>query len=152
MKQHIKTMIATVRARATATGGPEDGVATVFVVVITAALLVMAGLVLDGGLALSGKTKALDEAQEAARAGAQALDLGAFRTSGHGTLTPGKAVAAAQSYLAATGDSGTVSVNSATATVTVSVTHVQHTQILGIVGLSTLTSTASATATAEQGG
>lgn len=150
MNHRIKALIAAVRARATATGGPEDGVATVFVVVITAALLVMAGLVLDGGRALDGKSRAVEEAQEAARAGAQALDLDAFRTSGHGSLSPGKAMAAAQSYLAATGDAGTVSVNGAAVTVTV--TRVEHTQILQIVGLSTLTSTASATATAEQGG
>jgi Flp pilus assembly protein TadG len=150
MNQRIKALIIRLRARATATGGPEDGVATVFVVVITAALLVMAGLVLDGGRALNGKSRAVEEAQEAARAGAQALDLGAFRTSGQGTLSPGKAVAAAQSFLAATGDTGTVAVNGGAVTVTV--THVENTQILGIVGLSTLTSTATATATAEQGG
>lgn len=150
MTSRIRTLFGRLRARATATGGPEDGVVTAFTVIVTAALLVMAGLVLDGGLALSSKAKAESEAQEAARAGAQALDLGAFRTTGQGTLTPGKAVAAAQSYLAATGDTGTVSVTGATVAVTV--THVQHTQVLGIFGLSTLSETASATATAEQGG
>ncbi|MEY9861364.1 Flp pilus assembly protein TadG [Catenulispora sp. GAS73] len=150
MTTRIKILITAVRARATATGSSEDGVATAFVVIITGALLVMAGLVLDGGQALGAKSKALDEAQEAARAGAQALDVGAFRANGQGTLAPDKAVTAAQSYLAATGDTGTVAVNGSSVTVTV--THIQHTQILSIVGIGSLASTASATATAEQGG
>lgn len=150
MNPRMKTATGRLRARATATGSGEDGVATVFAVVITAALLVMAGLVLDGGLTLSGKVKAMNEAQEAARAGAQALNIGAFRASGTGVLEPGKAAAAAQSYLAATGDSGTVTVNGATVTVTV--THVQRTQILSLVGVGSLSSTATASATAQQGG
>jgi hypothetical protein len=123
---------------------------TAFTVIITAALIVLAGLVLDGGLALSGKVTALDEAQEAARAGAQALNLNTFRAQGQAVLDPGKAIAAAQGYLADTGDAGTVSV--AGTVVTVTVTHHQHTQILSMIGIGNLSTTASASATAEQGG
>lgn len=152
MNQQIRAMIQRLAARATATGDREDGMVTAFVVIIAAALLVLGGLVLDGGLALSGKVKASDEAAEAARAGAQALNVAGFRTGGAANLdlVPAKAVAAAQTYLAATGDTGTVAVNGATVTVTV--THVQPAQILSVVGVGSLTATATASATAETGG
>lgn len=126
----------------------ETGFATVFTITVFVTLLLFAGLVLDGGLALSGKVTALDEAQQAARAGAQALDLGVFRASGATTLNSQAAIAAAQGYLAHTGDSGTVQVTGET--VTVSVTHAQHTQLLSLAGLNTITVHATATATAEQ--
>jgi Flp pilus assembly protein TadG len=137
------------RLREHATGTGEDGMVTAFTVIVTAALIILAGLVLDGGLALSGKVQALDEAQEAARAGAQELNLSTFRSQGQAVLDPSAAVAAAQSYLNATGDTGTVSVTRAV--VTVSVTHQQRTQILSLVGISRLSTTATASATAEQG-
>lgn len=137
------------RAHATATSRGEDGMVTAFTVIVTAALIVLAGLVLDGGLALSGKITALDEAQEAARAGAQALNLQTFRARGQAVLDPRSAVSAAQSYLATTGDSGTVSVTGTV--VTVSVTHHQRAQILSLVGINSLSTTANASATAEQG-
>jgi len=144
------TFLGRLRARATATATGEDGMVTVFTVIVTAALIVLAGLVLDGGLALSGKVQALDEAQEAARAAAQALNLQIFRNQGQAVLDPSSAVTAAQSYLANTGDTGTVSVTGTV--VTVSVTHHQRAQILSLVGISVLSTTVSASATAEQGG
>jgi hypothetical protein len=127
----------------------EDGMATAFTVVIIAALVVMAGLVLDGGLALDARIKAIDEAQEAARAGAQALNIEAFRTTGQAVLNPPAAKAAADAYLATAGDTGTVSVNGQVVTVTV--TRPQHTEILSIIGIDTMTATGTASATAEQG-
>jgi hypothetical protein len=126
----------------------EAGFATVFTLTIFLTLLLFAGLVLDGGLALAGKVTALDEAQQAARAGAQALDLGAFRASGTTALSPQAAITAARDYLAHTGDTGTVQVTGES--VTVSVTHAQHTQLLCLAGLNTITVHATATATAEQ--
>src|SRR5437870_10754247 len=86
----------------------ESGQVTPFVVVFVAALLLMAGLVIDGGLALAAKVRAIDEAQAAARAGAQSLDLRAYRTRNTVVLDPVRAAAAARAYLAATGDSGQV--------------------------------------------
>lgn len=126
----------------------EAGFVTAFVLSIFVTLLLFAGLVLDGGLALAGRVTALDEAQQAARAGAQALDLTVFRAIGAATLSPQAAITAAQGYLAHTGDSGTVSV--AGTAVTVTVTHIQHTQLLALAGLRTITVHATATATAEQ--
>lgn len=111
----------------------EHGRVTAFVVVITTACLLFAGLVLDGGLALAAKTKAIGHAQEAARAGAQELDLAAYRTGGHARLDPSAAQAAARRYLGAVGATGTVTADAAT--VRVHVDAQQRTQILGLIGL-----------------
>lgn len=127
----------------------EDGMVTAFTIIIVGALMLFVGLAYDGGLALDGRVRALNEAQEAARAGAQALDVGAWRTGGVAVLDPDAAIAAAKAYLAGSGDAGTVSV--AGATVTVSVTHTHRTQILALAGIGTMTAHATASARAEQG-
>jgi hypothetical protein len=109
----------------------------------------MAGLVLDGGLTLAAKVQAIDEAQAAARAGAQAIDLATYRATGQITLDPTEATADAEKFLAAAGHTGTVAVNGDVVTVRVSIT--QATQILDIAGIDHLTVTGTGTATAEQG-
>jgi hypothetical protein len=110
---------------------------TAFVVVLTIGILALAGLTLDGGLALAAKVKANGEAEAAARAGAQAIDLNAYRNTGALQLVPALAVADAQSYLATVGAAGTVTVLGDTVTVTITAS--QHTQLLGMVGISSLT-------------
>jgi hypothetical protein len=122
---------------------------TAFVVIFTLALLAMAGLVFDGGLALAAKVHAIDEAQAAARAGAQAIDIPLYRRSGTITLDPAQAVADAQGFLSAAGEHGTVTVTGETVTVTVTIT--QPTQILSIVGVDQMTVSGAGSATAEQG-
>lgn len=122
---------------------------TAFVVVFTLALMVMAGLVLDGGLALSAKVQAIDDAQAAARAGAQAIDIPLYRSTGQITLDPTQATADAEQYLAQSGRTGTVTVDGDQVNVTVTIR--QPTQILSLVGIGSLTETASGSATAEQG-
>ena len=129
--------------------GEEDGMVTAFVVIFTLALLAMAGLVLDGGLALAAKVHAIDDAQAAARAGAQAIDIPLYRSTGTITLDPAQAVADAQGFLAAAGEHSSASV--AGETVTVNVTITQPTQILSIVGVDQLTVTGTGSATAQQG-
>ena len=129
--------------------GEEDGMVSAFVVIFTLALLAMAGLVFDGGLALSAKVRAIDDAQAAARAGAQAIDIPLYRQSGTITLDAAQAVADAQGFLAAAGEHGTVTVTGETVDVTVTIT--QPTQILSVVGVDQLTVTGAGSATAEQG-
>lgn len=122
----------------------DRGQVTAFIVIFTAAVVMFAGLVLDGGLALSAKVRAIDEAQEAARAGAQALDLAAYRRDGTVRLVPGQARTLAQRYLATTGDTCVVTVT--VDTVTVTVTAHQRTQLLTVLGLHTLTVTGTGSA------
>jgi hypothetical protein len=130
-------------------GGEEAGIVTAFVVIFTLALLVMAGLVLDGGLALAAKVQAIDDAQAAARAGAQAIDIPTYRSTGQITLDAAQATADAQGFLAAAGEHGTVTVAGETVDVTVTIT--QPTQILSVVGVDQLTVTGAGSATAQQG-
>ncbi|MEV1083483.1 hypothetical protein AB0I98_35595 [Streptomyces sp. NPDC050211] len=122
----------------------DEGQITVFVVPLTVAVVMFAGLVLDGGLALAARARAMGEAQEAARNGAQALDLAAYRADGSVHLIPEQARALAEGYLASTPDTGTVSVTNDTVTVTV--TAQQQTQLLDLIGLGAITVTATGSA------
>jgi len=115
----------------------QAGQVTVFVVVVFVALLAVAGLVIDGGRALAARRRAIDEAEAAARAGAQALSIDAYRSSATVTLDPTAARAAALGYVAATGDTGQVTISGGQITVTVQV-H-QRVTILGIAGVGTMT-------------
>ena len=142
-------MIAALGRRRARLDDAESGMVTAFVVIFTLALVLMAGLVLDGGLALAAKVQAVDDAQAAARAGAQAIDIPTYRASGQITLDPAQAAADAERYLAAAGHTGTVSVNGEQVTVTVTIT--QATQILDLAGIDHLTETGTGAATAEQG-
>jgi len=114
----------------------DDGQVSAFVVTITLAILALAGLGLDGGLALAAKVKANGHAEAAARAGAQALDLSVYRASGQFHLNPAQAAAEARRYLDSVGASGTVTVSGNTVTVTVTAS--QPTQLLGLIGVSSL--------------
>ena len=85
----------------------EAGFVSLYVVVITVGLLAMAGLVIDGGNALAAREQATDVAQQAARAGADALSPDSLRGSPTGlTASP----AAAQAAVSVDGDNVTVSV------------------------------------------
>lgn len=121
----------------------ERGAAMPFVILFTVALLAVAGLVIDGGYALGERREAMNTAEQAARAGADALDAGALR-DGRTQVMPGQARAAARAYLTAVGARGTVSVSGGEVTVTV--TSRQETTILSAVGVSSLPVRATATA------
>ncbi|MCE7007089.1 hypothetical protein LWC34_30305 [Kibdelosporangium philippinense] len=127
----------------------EGGQVTAFVVGITTAAALFAGLVLDGGLALAAKVQALGQAQEAARAGAQQIDLAAYRTDGSLRLSPDQASSAARNFLSAAGRSGTVTVAGNVVHVTVTIS--QPTQLLGLIGIDSITVTASGQAQPQRG-
>lgn len=127
----------------------ERGQVIAFLVVMTAGFIAVAGLVDDGGRALSGRARALDEAQAAARVGAQQINLTLLRETGSIELDAQAAVQAADQYLTAVGDAGAVTVSGNSVHVTVTV-HVP-TQILGAFGVKTLTVSAEGDASAEQG-
>ena len=146
MRRRIRTLTRWLQDR---TGGSDAGQVTPFVVLLSVALLAVAGLVLDAGLAISSKVQALDIAQSAARAGAQQLDLYAYRTTGVTRLDTGRAASAARSWLASAGVTGDASATATTVTVTVRRT--SRTQILQLVGVRGLHVSATATATAVHG-
>jgi Flp pilus assembly protein TadG len=119
------------------------------VVLLTAAMIMCAGLVVDGGRVFAANRRAHDDAAGAARAGAQALSVSDLRATGTVTLDPDAATAAAQDYLTAAGVTGTVEVNGDEVAVTVSIT--TRMLILGLGGIGSRTVTAQETARAVHG-
>lgn len=126
----------------------EDGTISAFVAVIAVALIVVAGLVLDGGRLLAARRQADDIAANAARAGAQALDEHRIR-SGTTALDPQASQVAVARYLAKTAGTGTATI--AGDTVTVDVRLPVRMLLLGIAGIGDRTVTATRQARAVQG-
>jgi hypothetical protein len=117
--------------------GRDDGQVSAFVMVFLTAVLALAGLTLDGGLALGAQVRATGQAEAAARAGAQAIDLAEYRRHGTVRLLPAQANNDAHAQLSAEGATGTVTVDGETVTVAVTATY--PTQLLGLVGIGSLT-------------
>jgi len=123
---------------------PEAGSVTAMVCLVAVALFALIGLVVDGGRAVALRSAAMDEAIEAARAGAEQLSLGSLR-SGVVSLDTSAAVNAARTFLAQSDLTGTVAATDQT--VTVSLVRSEPTAILGLVGIRTLTVSVTASAT-----
>ncbi len=81
----------------------ERGTATAFILGFAIVLLACAGLVVDGGTAINERMRLADNTEQAARAGAQAIDLTALREDNVVRLDPVAARAAASGYLAGIG-------------------------------------------------
>ena len=126
----------------------ERGSVTAMVVVFAAAFLVLGGLVYDAGRAMAAKTTAIDEAQQAARTAAQALNAGELRNNVLAT-TPGQVISDAEAYIVASGDTGTVTITGQT--ITVHVVRHQPTSLLALVGVGEITVSGTATTEIEQG-
>lgn len=127
----------------------DGGAATVWMVFATVIVLAVAGLVYDGGALISTKRRAVNDAEEAARAGAQAIDVNSVLTSSGPHLDPTTAVAQAQALLAATGATGTATADADSVTVTV--TRTQSMTFLQVFGLGDRTATGTATARPRHG-
>ena len=129
----------------------QRGSMAVFIAMGIIALLIAIGLGIDGSRALAASLRVGGEAEMAARTAADALAVPSTYGGTYPALDPGAAVSAATSYIAATQDQlgkpVQVTGNSVTVTVTTSVP----TTILGLIGISSITMTQSAMATAEEG-
>lgn len=136
----------TVRSRWIARLWCDDrGSATPIAIFGSLIVLILAGLVLDHGLAMADKVRILDVAQAAARAGAQQIDLGVYRATGQLRLNPTAAGAAARSFLSRAGIAGTATATDTT--VSVSVTSSRRTQLLQLIGVTDIPVAATASAT-----
>lgn len=113
--------------------GAEGGQITIFFVLFVVAALIVGGLVIDGGLVLAARRRAILQADAAARAGADAVAVETYRSTGEVVLDPDEARAAARSFLAASGDSGSVEVDGDRVVVVVSLR--QRTALLGMIGI-----------------
>ncbi len=129
----------------------DDGVASVIVVLLTGALLALAGLVWDGGRAITARQLAADLAEQAARAGADDVDVSTLRATGADTVDVPAAVRDACHYVAVTAPGVTCQAAATAGAVTVNVTTRTPTAVLGVVGINTLTTHGHATAAAVRG-
>lgn len=139
---------------------------TVLVAMLISSLMLVIGLVVDGGSVRAARSDALDEASSAARAAAQMIDEGALRRDREVVLDPVAARKAAADFVASTGDKADITitgqpapapgavrtrVTAAPAQVTVTVTRTVATQFLWAVGIDSITESATATVSPEPG-
>ena len=122
----------------------ERGAIGVFLAVLVPGLLLIIGLAVDGGAKVAATQRANAIADEAARAGGQALDISAA-LDGRIQLDPAAAVAAAQDYLDRNDVQGAVTVVDGD-TLYVTTTISEPTTFLGLVGITTMTVEGSGTA------
>ena len=127
----------------------ERGALSTFMAVIALALLMAAGLAVDGGRKIVALREASHLADNAARAGAQAVDLDTLRTTGELLVLPDQATTRATEYLASLGHIGEVTVEAATVSVTVTLTV---DPVLLPTGTMTVTATETAAAITEEPG
>lgn len=130
-------------------GRLDRGAATLWMTFGVVIVLSVSGLVFDGGMLISAKRQAINNAEEAARAGAQAIDPAAVYGSGPRALDPAEAEARAEAFIAANGWTG-----GATATPTEVIVAIEHPQpmtFLAAFGVSDKTVSGVATARPYQG-
>jgi Flp pilus assembly protein TadG len=131
-------------------GRDQRGSATVFLLAFATVLLVGAGLVVDGGLALNARSRLTDDAEQAARAGANSIDVGALRDRGELVVNPNQARSVAAGFLADRGYQNiSVAVNGNR--VTASAESTADTAILGLIGIGSFTVRGEAVAEPEAG-
>ncbi|HEX6196404.1 MAG TPA: pilus assembly protein TadG-related protein [Jiangellaceae bacterium] len=85
------------------TTGSDQGAISAFVVVIFTALMMLAGLVVDGGNMINARQKIIDDAEQAARLGANQIDEIALRSTGEVVVVWPEAGYEAAAYLAGLG-------------------------------------------------
>lgn len=126
----------------------ERGSATVFFLVASTAVVLALGLLVDVGETLAAKAAAVEQAQQAARAGAQQLNTDSLR-AGNLVIDPARAATAAVAYLHDQGDTGSATVHGQD--VVVQARHVYHNRILDLFGIHQFTATATGTAALVSG-
>lgn len=128
----------------------ERGSASAFIVGIAVTMLVLAGLVVDGGGALNARMTLADDVEAAAIAGAQAVDLDALHDRSVIVIDEAAARQRAHEVLAGRGyEDVVVRVDVLSQLVTVSARDTIATKMLNLIGFNQFDISASATADAE---
>jgi Flp pilus assembly protein TadG len=127
----------------------DGGRIHVTVAILTTAVMVVAGLGVDGGQTLAAQSRAYSIAADAARTGAQQINPSHYRSTGQAVLDPAAARQAAADRLALVGATGQATATTVEVSVTVWRTH--PTTLLGIAGVDTITVAATATAQVRHG-
>ena len=115
----------------------ERGALSIFVAICATALLMLSGLIIDGGGRLRAIERADAVAEEAARAGGQQIDRAALLQDKGIRLDPQAAQNAANAYLGASNVTGTSVATDQTITVSVAMPY--HTTMLGLFGIGDIT-------------
>lgn len=130
---------------------PDRGAVSVVLVLLAGALFALAGLVLDGGRAITARERASDLAEQGARAGADMLDEAGYRATGAAGVDPSTAAAAAcRAVVAAEPDAGCAATVSAGG-VRVAVRCHTETAFLAVVGIAGMITAGDATARPARG-
>jgi Flp pilus assembly protein TadG len=122
----------------------DRGSASLMFAVMGIALLLAIGLVVDGGAKIRAVQSASSAAAEAARAGAQQVDVAAVQTAAGIVLQPQRAQRAAEATLAASGATGWVRADRTEVQVRATVS--SRTVFLGLVGIDEVQGSGEATA------
>ncbi|MEU7691112.1 pilus assembly protein TadG-related protein [Microbispora hainanensis] len=123
----------------------ERGSITPYALIFIVVLMLFVGLAVDGGAKLRAGWEAVGIAEEAARAGAGQIDRRAVYEGREFTIDRSAAVRAAQAYIRASGRPGTAAITGP-GSIRVRVTVTKRTWLLTLVGLSSVSMTATATA------
>lgn len=126
----------------------ESGTAAIFVVGITLVLLACAGLVLDGGNALNTRMRLADNIEQAARAGAQQINVGHLRAHGEVRLDQSAASDRAREFISSFGYTDVRVHIDADDSITISARDTVDTNLLSLIGIHRFDVSASATSEA----
>jgi Flp pilus assembly protein TadG len=129
----------------------ERGALTLMLAIMFISLLAMAGIVIDGGTKLDAAQNAAAAAQEAARAGAGMVNRNKAYSSGSFSVATGQALAAARQYLATAGVQSSTVASVPPDSIRVTVTVSEPTKVLSIIGIDSMTSSGTATASLVTG-
>jgi Flp pilus assembly protein TadG len=130
----------------------ERGAISALVVFLFIALMLLAGLVVDGGNAINARARVNDDAEQAARAGANQIDEVELRQTGEVVINEAAAREAAQAYLSVQGYSADQSTVEATFNeVTVTLEDTVLTELLSMVNIDDFDVNGEATARAAIG-
>ncbi|MGB7981068.1 MAG: pilus assembly protein TadG-related protein [Candidatus Nanopelagicales bacterium] len=129
-------------------GGPagdDRGAVTLFVAITVVGLLVLAGLVVDGGAKVRAVQRADRLAAQAARAAGQAVDIAGVLAGDEVGVDRRAALVAAEAYLRAAGAEGSARVVDGGAGISVATTASVPTVFLGLIGIPQFSAQGSAT-------
>jgi len=129
----------------------ERGGLSLMMVILFVALAALAGIVVDGSAKLEADESAVALAQEAARAGATAVDESEAYSSGSFVVDQQQALDAARGYLTSAGYRQYTVVAAGTRDIQVSVTITEPTRFLSLIGVDSFTCTGTATASLVTG-
>ncbi|MEV6899669.1 hypothetical protein [Amycolatopsis sp. NPDC051372] len=115
----------------------DRGSISVLILSLSAALIIGIGIAVDGARKAQAYSDATAVAEEAARAGGQALDVADLAAGQDAAVVPAQAVAAAQAYLEAADVTGDVAVEGDRIVVDAAIT--RPTVFLGAIGITATT-------------